>query len=80
MKYLDITLQDINRRELDVPDYKVKEVLPEFFRVTYPKLISLLDSYYEFEDTGTNSPARFLNDLFKSRDITQTDIELLSYI
>jgi hypothetical protein len=80
MKYLDITLQDINRRELDVPDYKVKEVLPEFFRATYPKLISLLDSYYEFEDTGTNSPARFLNDLFKSRDITQTDIELLSYI
>lgn len=78
-KHLDITLQDINRRELDVPDYKVKEVLPEFYRNTYPKLISLLDSYYEYEDDD-DSPTRYLNDLFKSRDITQTDLTLLSFI
>ena len=79
MKHLDITRQDINRRELDVPDYKVKEVLPEFFRGSYPKLISLLDRYYEFED-GAESPSMLLNDLYKSRDITQTDIKLLTYI
>tara|TARA_B100001939_G_scaffold345110_1_gene360962 strand:- start:324 stop:1436 length:1113 start_codon:yes stop_codon:yes gene_type:complete len=78
-KALDITLQDLNRRDLDVPDYKVKEVLPEFFRESYPKLITLLDDYYEFEDSDA-SPSRLLNDLFKSRDITQTDVELLKYI
>jgi len=78
-KSLDITLQDLNRRELDVPDYKVKEVLPEFFRESYPKLISLLDNYYEFEDSD-QSPSRLLNDLYRSRDITQTDMKLLSFI
>jgi len=78
-KSLDITLQDINRRELDVPDYKVKEVLPEFFQQTYPKLITLLDDYYDFEDSD-QSPSRLLNDLYKSRDITQTDLKLLTFI
>ena len=78
-KALDITLQDLDRRDIDTPDYKVKEVLPQFFRESYPKLISLLDNYYEFEDSDA-SPSRLLNDLFRSRDITQTDAELLKYI
>ena len=78
-KALDITLQDLDRRDIDTPDYKVKEVLPQFFRESYPKLINLLDQYYEFEDSDA-SPSRLLNDLFRSRDITQTDAELLKYI
>ena len=79
VKALDITLQDLDRRDIDTPDYKVKEVLPQFFRESYPKLINLLDQYYEFEDSDA-SPSRLLNDLFRSRDITQTDAELLKYI
>lgn len=79
VKSLDITLQDLNRRELKVPDYKVKEVLPEFFQSEYPKLISLLNAYYEFEDSD-QSPSRLLNDLHQTRDITQTDSRLLSFI
>ena len=32
MPKLDITLQDLDRRDIDTPDYKVKEVLPQFFQ------------------------------------------------
>lgn len=75
----DETLIDLNRRELTFSKHDVEKVLPDFFRVTYPKLLTLLKEYYEFED-GAESPSRLIHDLFNSRDITQTDLELLSYI
>lgn len=75
----DDTLKDLNRREIAFPESSVKKVLPEFFRTEYPKLITLLDEYYHYED-DESSPTRLINDLFYSRDITQTDLELLSYI
>jgi len=75
----DITLKDYNRRELSFPRYEVKEILPEFFRTEYPKLITLLDQYYEFENSA-ESPSRLVDELFLNRDITQTDLSLLSYI
>ena len=75
----DITLNDLDRRELSVRKYHVKEILPEFFREEYPKLITLLDQYYEFEESS-ESPSRLIDELYKSRDITQTDLSLLSFI
>jgi len=75
----DITLKDYNRRELSFPRYEVKEILPEFFRTEYPKLITLLDQYYEFENSA-ESPSRLVDELFLNRDITQTDLSLLSFI
>jgi len=75
----DVTLTDINRRELNFIDYKIEQILPDFFRTEYPKLISLLKEYYEFEESD-DSPANLLHELFYSRDITQTDINLLSFI
>jgi hypothetical protein len=75
----DDTLKDVNRREIAITKHKVKEVLPEFFRTEYPKLITLLEQYYEFDDTD-ESPSRLIYDLFYARDITQTDLSLLSYI
>tara|TARA_B110000967_G_C18850995_1_gene544610 strand:- start:89 stop:1087 length:999 start_codon:yes stop_codon:yes gene_type:complete len=75
----DDTLTDLNRRAIAFPHQSVEEVLPAFFREEYPKLITLLDSYYGFED-GATSPSKLVNELFYSRDITQTDIDLLSYI
>src|SRR6056300_662050 len=75
----DDTLTDLNRRDVAFPKYYIEEVLPEFFKTEYPKLITLLDEYYHFED-GEDSPSRLVNDLFYNRDITQTDIDLLSYI
>lgn len=76
---LDDTLTDINRREIAIPKHDIKEVLPEFFRSEYPKLITLLEEYYHFEDAD-DAPSRLIHDLFYSRDITQTDLSLLSYI
>ena len=75
----DDTLTDLNRREITFPESAIEKVLPEFFRTEYPKLITLLDEYYHYED-DESSPTKLINDLFYSRDITQTDIELLSYI
>lgn len=75
----DDTLRDLNRREIAFPENFIEKVLPEFFRTEYPKLITLLDEYYHYKD-DESSPTRLINDLFYSRDITQTDLELLSYI
>src|SRR6056300_790060 len=76
---LDDTLKDINRREIAFPKHSIQDVLPEFFRTEYPKLITLLEEYYHFEDTD-EAPSSLIHELFYSRDITQTDLSLLSYI
>ena len=75
----DDTLKDLNRREIAFPVNTIKEVLPQFFRTEYPKLITLLDEYYHYQDEDT-SPTRLINELFYNRDITQTDLDLLEYI
>ena len=75
----DDTLRDLNRRDIAFPDYKHDQILPGFFATDYPKLLSLLEEYYHFED-GDDAPSRLVNDLFYSRDITQVDLSLLSYI
>ena len=75
----DDTLKDINRREIAFPKNSVKEVLPQFFRTEYPKLNTLLDEYYHYQDEDT-SPTKLINELFYNRDITQTDLDLLEYI
>ena len=75
----DDTLRDLNRRDITFPDYKHDQILPDFFRESYPKLLTLLEEYYHFED-GDDAPSRLVNDLFYNRDITQVDAELLAYI
>ena len=75
----DKTLIDLNRRNLSFKRYDVKEILPEFFREEYPKLITLLDEYYHFENSE-DSPSKLVDELFVTRDITQNDIALLSFI
>ena len=77
---LDKTLRDINRRPISVQDKKhVKSVLPEYFQSEYPKFGKFLEAYYDYMD-GDNSPAKLIDELFLNRDITQVDIDLLSFI
>jgi len=77
---LDKTLRDINRRPLSVLDKKqVTGILPEYFQSDYPKFTSFLEAYYDYADSDI-SPSRLIDELFLSRDITQIDIDLLSFI
>lgn len=76
----DKTRIDNNRRNLSFQDnHPVREVLPKFFLEEYPKLVTFLEAYYEYEDKP-ESPARLIHELFINRDITATDIKLLSFI
>ena len=76
----DKTLKDNNRRNLSVNDYhSVREILPTYFLEEYPKLVSFLEAYYEWENSG-EAPSRLIHDLFLNRDITATDLSNLSFI
>lgn len=77
---VDKTLKDKTRREVSFSDqHKVKSVLPQHFSEDYPKLVSFLENYYEFEDDD-QSPSSLIHSLFETRDITAADLSLLSFI
>jgi hypothetical protein len=77
---LDKTLRDINRRPISVQDKKqITGVLPEYFQSDYPKFASFLEAYYDYMDSDV-SPTNLIDELFLNRDITQVDIDLLSFI
>jgi hypothetical protein len=75
----DKTLTDLGRRELNLREYRVDEALPEFIVSEYPKLVTFLENYYNFENTD-QSPSRLIDELFNTRDITKADISLLQFI
>lgn len=75
----DKTLEDLGRRELNLSEYRVKESLPDYIVQEYPKLVSFLEKYYQFEQTD-DSPTHLIQSLFESRDITQTNQVLLRFI
>ena len=69
---------DKRRRFINFRDAQVGNILPEHFASSYPKFISLLEKYYEFQDQ--NNSTELLNHLFASRDVNETDITLLTFI
>src|SRR6056300_242610 len=69
---------DKKRRNLNLREMQVKNVLPEHFAEYYPKFIELLERYYEFQDQDDST--ELIKHLFASRDINETDITLLEYI
>jgi len=69
---------DKKRRNINLREMQVENVLPEHFATYYPKFISLLKRYYEFQDQ--NNSTELLNHLFATRDVNETDITLLNYI
>ena len=77
---VDKTLLDNNRRELSLScGSTVEGVLPEYFAAEYPKLVALLSNYYDHADEES-SPHRLIQQLFQSRDLVQTDADLLGFI
>lgn len=75
----DKTLKDLGRRELNLREYEVDNVLPSYIVENYPKFVSMLQEYFHFENED-ESPTKLIDELFNTRDITQTDVDLLSYI
>ena len=69
---------DKRRRHLNLRLNQVEGVLPEHFGQYYPKFITLLKKYYEWQDQ--NDSTELINHLFATRDINETDLTLLSYI
>lgn len=69
---------DKKRRFINFRDAQVDHILPEHFAASYPKFISLLEEYYDFQDQ--NNSTELLNHLFAARDINETDITLLNFI
>ena len=76
---MDKTLSDIGRRELDFTGSLVAEALPEWFREDNPKLITLLQKYYEDLD-ATGNFGNQLKTIPTLRDISQTANTNLTYI
>lgn len=75
----DKTLEDLGRRDLTLKEYEVEGLLPQYIVEKYPKFVSLLQEYYDFEKDDV-SPSKFIEELFSTRDISQTDVDLLDYI
>ena len=76
---VDRTLIDIGRREPNIREYVIEDALSQHIVESYPKFVSFLQAYFDFEETK-ESPSHLIQELFYTRDVTQTDLELLSYI
>ena len=74
----DKTLRDTKRRDLNLRESQVESVLPEHYLQDYPKFVTFLKKYYEFEGDG-DSLTKFLDNIFDTRDVTSTDLKLLEY-
>lgn len=75
----DKTLSDIGRRELDFTGNLIAEALPEWFREDNPKLITLLEKYYDDLDASGNFGNQ-IKTIPTLRDIPQTAKANLTYI
>lgn len=78
MSIFDKTLKDTNRRDINLREPQVDSLLPSYIQQEYPKFVSFLKDYFDFEEQNT-STTRFLNNIFETRDVTQTDIDLLTF-
>jgi hypothetical protein len=78
MSIFDKTLKDTKRRDINLKEYQVDATLPSYIQQEFPKFVSFLKEYFKFEEQNT-STTRFLQDMFETRDISQTDVDLLQY-
>jgi hypothetical protein len=75
------TLLDLNRRDLNLTQSRVKEVLPSYYLTEYPDLIKFLEYYYDWLDSdATHGFERTLHDLYKLRDLRSTELSFLNQV
>jgi len=75
-------ISDYNRREINLIQRRIKEVLPEYFTAEYPDLIKFLEAYYDFmnQDTTANNHDIDIHQLYRVRDIPETELSNLNQI
>lgn len=69
---------DKNRRDIQIPQSRVGEVLPSYFEADNPKLITLLEKYYDFLDSdGKHGFSSSIREIALNRDAEQNSTEAL---
>jgi len=77
-KSYDKSIQDNNRNEINLHRSDVKKLLPSYFQEDFPKLIRLLESYYEWsKEQGFDDQ---IHRLYEKRDITVVSDSLLEFL
>jgi hypothetical protein len=75
------TLLDFNRRDINLTQSKVREVLPSYYLSEYPDLIKFLEYYYDWLDSdsihGFNNT---IQNLYKLRDLKSTELSFLNQV
>lgn len=75
------TLLDYNRRDRNLTESKVREVLPSHYLSEYPDLIKFLEYYYDFMDSdATHGFDNDIQNLYKLRDLRSTELSFLNQI
>jgi hypothetical protein len=75
------TLLDFNRRDLNLTESKVREILPSYYLSEYPDLVKFLEYYYDFLDSDTNHGFdNTIQNLYKLRDLRSTELSFLNQI
>ena len=66
-------LSDYGRRDVNLIERKIKDVLPEYFRAEYPDLVTFITAYYDFmnRDDDANNFDIDIKQLFQIRDISE---------
>ena len=75
-------LSDYGRRDVNLIERKIKDVLPEYFRAEYPDLVTFITAYYDFmnRDDDANNFDIDIKQLFQIRDISETELANLNRI
>lgn len=75
-------LSDYGRRDVNLIERKIKDVLPEYFRAEYPDLVTFLTAYYDFinQEDAANNYDIDVKQLYQVRDIPETELANLNRI
>lgn len=72
-------LEDKGRRDVNLINRNVTNVLPEYFAAEYPDLVKFLEYYYQFMDSdGSHAFDTEIKQLISIRDVAETPTEYLN--
>ena len=75
------TLLDFNRRDINLTESKVRDVLPSHYLSEYPDLVKFLEYYYDFLDSdATHGFDNTIQNLYKLRDLRSTELSFLNQV